>query len=152
MKKLFAQIVLGSVLAVFFTTQRASAQNYLIDWHQVAGGGDTSTGGTYSVTGTIGQHDAGIGMTGGVYSLTGGFWSLASVVQTTGRPALSISYSSNSVIVSWQSQNGWALQQNPNLNTPAGWTNSSGLVTVNGVSYHNVNNPTSALFFRLKHN
>ena len=59
----------------------ASAQSYTIDWYKIAGGGGTSTGGIYSVSGTIGQHDAGGPMTGGNYSLTGGFWSLISLVQ-----------------------------------------------------------------------
>ena len=55
----------------------AWAQQYSIDWYKVAGGGGTSTGGVYSVSGTIGQHDAGGPMTGGNYSLTGGFWALS---------------------------------------------------------------------------
>ena len=50
------------------------AQQYSIDWYKIAGGGGTSTGGTYSVSGTIGQPDASGPMTGGNYSLTGGFW------------------------------------------------------------------------------
>ena len=62
----------------------ARAQNYSIPWYKVAGGGGTSTGGTYPVSGTIGQPDAGGAMSGGNYSLTGGFWSLISVVQTAG--------------------------------------------------------------------
>ena len=37
----------------------APAQQYSIDWYKIAGGGGTSTGGTYAVSGTIGQHDAG---------------------------------------------------------------------------------------------
>ncbi len=43
------------------------AQSYTIDWYKVSGGGGTSTGGTYQVSGTIGQHDAGGPMTGGNY-------------------------------------------------------------------------------------
>ena len=34
------------------------AQSYSIDWYKIAGGGGTSTGGVYSVSGTIGQNDA----------------------------------------------------------------------------------------------
>jgi len=51
----------------------------------VAGGGGTSAGGGYSVSGTLGQHDAGGPMTGNGYSLTGGFWALFAV-QTPGAP------------------------------------------------------------------
>jgi len=48
---------------------------YSIDWYKISGGG-TSSGGTYQVSGTLGQPDAGGMLGGGVYSLTGGFWSL----------------------------------------------------------------------------
>jgi len=61
---------------------RAQAQTYSIDWYTIDGGGGTSTGGVYAVSGTIGQPDAGGPMTGGNYSLTGGFWSLIAAVQT----------------------------------------------------------------------
>src|ERR1017187_5544731 len=91
------------------------AQQYSIDWYKVAGGGGTSTGGTYQVSGTIGQQDAGGPMTGGSYSLTGGFWSLISVVQTAGAPNLVITHSGNSVIVSWPNTGSYTLQQNSNL-------------------------------------
>ena len=59
----------------------AVAQDYAINWHTIDGGGGTSTGGVYSVTGTIGQPDAGT-MSGGSYTLTGGFWALPVAVQT----------------------------------------------------------------------
>ena len=36
----------------------APAQSYSIDWWKVAGGGGTSTGGAYQISGTIGQPDA----------------------------------------------------------------------------------------------
>src|SRR5580658_1156297 len=94
---------------------RASAQSYSIDWYKVAGGGGTSTGGTYTVSGTIGQPDASGAMTGGNYSLMGGFWALISVMQTPGAPTLYISHSGNTVTVSWQNMSGWVLQQNGNL-------------------------------------
>ena len=59
-------MVLGVVMSVL-------AQSYSIDWHTTDGGGGTSTGGVYAVTGTIGPPDAGGPMIGGNYSLTGGF-------------------------------------------------------------------------------
>src|SRR5271163_2583119 len=61
------------------------AQQYSISWYKVAGGGGTATGGVYSVSGTIGQHDAGGPMTGGNYSVTGGFWALSSLLGVVGR-------------------------------------------------------------------
>src|ERR1039458_1945409 len=85
------------VCAVSFAWN-ATAQSYSIDWYKIAGGGGTSTGGTYQVSGTIGQPDAGGAMTGGSYSLTGGFWSLYAV-QTPGAPLLTITYIGNQAIV-----------------------------------------------------
>ncbi len=126
------------------------AQSYTIDWYKVAGGGGTSTGGTYSVSGTIGQPDASGPMTGGSYSLTGGFWALISVVQTPGLPNLIISHSSNSVIVSWPDTGSYTLQQNNNLAAPAGWTTSGySITTANGTNSITITPPTGNLFFRL---
>jgi hypothetical protein len=128
-----------------------TAQGYSIGWYKIAGGGGTSANGQFSVTGTIGQPDAGGTMTGGNYSMTGGFWSLISVVQTAGAPTLYIGYSGNTVTVSWQNVSGWSLQQNGNVATPAGWSPSGGVTTSNGTNYLNVVSPTGNLFFRLSH-
>jgi hypothetical protein len=125
------------------------AQSYSIDWYKIAGGGGTSTGGVYSVSGTIGQHDASGPMTGGNYSLTGGFWALISVVQTPGAPTLFISHAGNTVTVYWQDASGWSLQQNGNLASSAGWSASSGVTLLNGTNYLNLTSPTGNLFFRL---
>src|ERR1017187_9407108 len=106
-----------AVIALFLSTinyrlSTAHAQSYSIDWYKIAGGGGTSTGATYQVTGTIGQPDAGGAMTGGNYSLTGGFWSLIAVAQTAGAPTLYIGQSVGTVTVYWQNVTGWSLQQN----------------------------------------
>jgi hypothetical protein len=131
---------------------RAWGQSYSIDWFKIAGGGGTSTGATYQVTGTIGQPDAGGAMSGGSYSLTGGFWSLISVVQTLGAPPLTITHSGNSVTVSWPyPSTGWTLQQNSNLAVPANWSPSGGVTTSNGTNSVNIISPTGNLFFRLQH-
>ena len=47
---------------------------YNLEWHTFDGGGGPMSGGDYSLSGTIGQADAGAAMTGGDYSLQGGFW------------------------------------------------------------------------------
>ncbi|MDM8566803.1 Calx-beta domain-containing protein [Candidatus Halobeggiatoa sp. HSG11] len=46
---------------------------YDLSWNTVDGGGERSTGGTYTLEGTVGQHDAGA-VNGGTYDLNGGFW------------------------------------------------------------------------------
>ena len=142
-----------SVLLVFILLSsscwlRAQGQ-YVIDWFKVSGGGGTSTNGQYAVSGTIGQPDAGGAVSGGNYSITGGFWSLISVGQTPGAPALCISCSGNTVTVYWQNIGSWMLQQNASLTT-ANWTTNTSWTTSNGTNYLNVTSPPGNLFFRLK--
>lgn len=50
----------------------------------IDGGGGSSTGGDFEMSGTIGQPDAGAVMTGGDFELTGGFW--AGVSSASGAP------------------------------------------------------------------
>lgn len=126
------------------------AQQYSISWYKVSGGGGTSTDGTYVVSGTIGQHDAGGPLTGGNFSLTGGFWSI-SAVQTAGAPLLSIRLTgTNTVMVSWPSPStGFNLQVNPSLN-PGAWTAVTETVQDTGtIKYIIVNPPAGNRFYRL---
>ncbi len=46
---------------------------YEIRWSTIDGGGGTSSGGQYTVMGTIAQHDAAYSQ-GGDYEVLGGFW------------------------------------------------------------------------------
>ena len=51
-----------------------TGSGYDLTWHTIDGGGTTTaTGGAYSLSGSIGQPDAG-SQTGGGYVLRGGFW------------------------------------------------------------------------------
>lgn len=145
----------GKALAalVFLSTAFSiGAQPYSIDWYKVAGGGGTSTGGVYSVSGTIGQHDAGGPLTGGGFSLAGGFWSLPAV-QTPGAPTLTIVLTSpNTAMVYWPSPSaGFNLQVNTDLAT-ANWTAPAETVQDNGtIKYIIVNPSTGSRFYRLKY-
>jgi len=128
----------------------ASAQSYDLSWFTLDGGGGTSTGSVYSVSGTIGQPDAGGPMTNGPYSLTGGFWALYAV-QTPGGPLLTITLTSpNTAMVWWPSPStGFTLQQNTNLNT-TNWVTSSESVTDDGTNkFIVVNPPSGRRFYRL---
>jgi hypothetical protein len=100
------------------------AQTYSMDWFKIAGGGGTSTGGVYSVSGTLGQPDAGGPLTNGPYSLTGGFWALPILVQVTNAPTLSIvAATPGNATISWSPATpGFVLQETWSL-SPANWTN-----------------------------
>jgi hypothetical protein len=137
--------IFPNILAFLLLALTANAQNYSIDWYKIAGGGGPSTGGTYQVSGTVGQPDASGAMTGGSYSLTGGFWALYAV-QTAGAPLLTITYVGNQAVVSWPSSvTGWTLQTNANLGTPT-WGNYLGTILNNSVTNAP---PKGNLFFRL---
>src|SRR5208337_4902525 len=147
--KLGASLIVGAWCLVLFLATSAFAQSYSIDWYKIAGGGGTSTGGTYTVSGTIGQHDAGGPMTGGSYSLTGGFWALISVVQTPGLPDLIITHADNSVIISWPNTGSYTLLQNSNLAGGTWTTSGYAITTANGTNSITITPPTGNLFFRL---
>ena len=53
-----------------------SGNSYELTWNTIDGGGGSSSDGSYSLDGTIGQADAGT-LIGGGYTLNGGFWSCA---------------------------------------------------------------------------
>ncbi|MBL0869829.1 MAG: hypothetical protein IBJ18_04555 [Phycisphaerales bacterium] len=67
----------SSILAAATLVGLAAASSALaqpsITWYTIDGGGGTSTGGTFVLSGTIGQPDAGT-LSGGTFTLRGGFW------------------------------------------------------------------------------
>ena len=74
MDKTKAALVLVALLCCLVLARAVLAQEgYELSWWTVDGGGGVSSGGGYTLTGTIGQPDAG-GLAGGGYSLPGGFW------------------------------------------------------------------------------
>ena len=129
-----------------------SGQGFMLDWSTIDGGGGSSTGGVYSVAGTIGQPDASGPLTGGNYSLTGGFWSLIGAVQAPGAPPLGIQLSGNMVMVYWPSPStGFSPQVNTNLVT-TNWVAPPETVQDNGsIKYLLVSPSAGKRFYRLKH-
>jgi len=111
-------MILGATRSV------VTAQNYGIDWFSIDGGGGTSTGGVYAVSGTIGQPDAGV-LSGGNYAIEGGFWGIIVAVQTPGAPTLAIVRAGiGQVTISWSpATQGFVLQESASL-SPANWTDS----------------------------
>lgn len=144
MKKILFSLLL-------LTPATAFTQPYAIDWFKVSGGGGTSTGGVFQVSGTVGQHDAANTISGGNYSVTGGFWSLVSVIQSVGAPTLTITHVGNTVKVSWPyPSSGWTLEQTADLKS-ASWSNSGGVSNDGSNNSITLISPTGNLFFRLSH-
>jgi len=61
------------VLFILLSICAIGYADYSITWSTIDGGGGTSGGGQYALTGTIGQPDAAYSA-GGDYELLGGFW------------------------------------------------------------------------------
>ena len=67
-------VVFITILLLLGVTGTVSAQGgYDLSWWTINGGGDTSTGGNYSLSGTLGQPEVEV-LSGGSYTLYGGFW------------------------------------------------------------------------------
>lgn len=144
------RFVLGSIVAAAALSVRA--QSYSIDWFKVSGGGGASSNGPYTLSGTIGQHDANQApMTGGSYSLTGGFWALYAV-QMAGAPLLTVTLTTtNTVLISWPNPStGFTLQGNSALGNP-GWADvTNSFTVVGGQKQVIVAPPVGNQFYRLK--
>jgi len=114
----------ASAWMLLFICANAHAQ-YSIDWHTIDGGGGTSAGGVYSVSGTIGQPDAGGPMTNGQSPVPSGFWALPAAMQTSGSPTLTIVPATpGNATISWAPNTpGFVLQETWIL-SPPNWTNS----------------------------
>ncbi len=127
------------------------AQPFAINWYKVSGGGGTSTNAPFTLSGTIGQHDAGGPMTGTGFSLTGGFWALYAV-QTPGAPRLRIFLTTtNTAVVAWPAPStGFVLQQNSVIGT-VNWSNVlTSPIVVGGENQMIVSPPVGNKFYRLK--
>jgi hypothetical protein len=137
---------------IFLFAVSAPAQNYSIDWFTIDGGGGTSSGGAYTLSGTIGQPDAGR-MSGGNYSIDGGFWGILAAVQTPGSPLLRIFLTAtNTVIVAWPTAaGGFNLEQNSNLATTAWSTVTNSVNVVGSENQVSVAPPSGSKFYRLRY-
>jgi hypothetical protein len=65
-----------AAIAVVLGACAAALANFDIPWRTIDGGGGTSAGGAFALSGTIGQPDPGPVMSGGAFTLTGGFWAI----------------------------------------------------------------------------
>ncbi len=73
MNRTFARLIL--ILAIVAATSAGLADDFSLDWHTLDGGGAMNlTGGDFTLSGTIGQPDAGVPLTSGEFELVGGFW------------------------------------------------------------------------------
>jgi hypothetical protein len=113
-------LLLAAVFASRMPVASQSGGSYDLSHNVIAGGGAHSTGGTYDVTGTVGQPQAGTVSGGGNYDLRGGFWAFqalaptAAPVSITGRVRLANGTSMSRVRITLvQLDNGAVRQTRP---------------------------------------
>jgi hypothetical protein len=119
-----------ALLALPLATSSVHAQ-FGIDWFTLDGGGGSSTGGAYTLQGTIGQPDAGA-LSGGGYALQGGFWSAFAGGSGEGLPLLRILRDGANITLAWPNPSaGFQLQESPSLTAP-NWTDVNAVPGVIG--------------------
>ena len=150
MKITFVLPFVLSALSLVAAVGDASAQSFSIDSFTTAGGGGTSTGGVFAVSGTLGQPDANSQpLTNGNFSLTGGFWSIFAV-QTPGGPLLSVERQGPAVRVFWPlPATGFVLDQS--LTVTGAWSQVSFPYATNATDISiSVPAPSGNQFYRLR--
>ncbi len=121
----------------------ADAPSFSLEGFTIGGGGGISSGATYTLSGTIGQPDAGT-MSSTRYTLEGGFWPAVVAASSGGGPTLFIQPALGSVTISWSpATSGFGLEQTDSLD-PATWTSAP---TGNPVT---IPATTAARFYRLR--
>jgi hypothetical protein len=149
-----------TIAAISVLASSARAQ-FAIDWSTIDGGGGTSTGGAYTVSGTTGQPDAAwpvdqngfpVRSIGGNYTLVGGFWS---IIQNS-LPPLKIERRLGNLVLSWPADAAGVVVQSATQLTGGGigWSNFVGEPTRVGDQFELVvgpalTPPNPIRFFRL---
>lgn len=144
------KITLFLNLAQAIVATSALAQPFTIERHVVAGGGGPASGGTFTVNGTVGQHDAGPpSLIGGSFSIIGGFWSRATIPPPLA-PMLFIERLREDVRVFWPlSATGFVLDESFTID--GGWSPVSFPYNTNETDISiTVPAPTGSRFYRLR--
>ena len=130
----------------------AAHGQFSIPWFAMDGGGGTSAGGTFTLSGTVGQPEAAPMLAGGAFTLEPGFWSSVTVQQMPGAPTLKIQLVANGLaVISWPATvAGFVLEETAAAGLPYGWTNTLQPV-VDTATEHTVTVPANGnKCFRLK--
>ncbi len=102
MHKLALIGLVGLLLVATAVTFAQSGAGFDLSWSTIDGGGGTSSGGGFVLSGSIGQADAGGPISGGSFALNGGFWQPSCAVPQAVTNE-SIQPASGSVQLSWTS-------------------------------------------------
>ena len=139
------------VAAAFLGLPGLASAQHEISWWTVDGGGGASSGGVFSLNGSIGQPEGG-SMAGGTFTMNGGFWGVVGI-PTPGAPPLRITRMNDRVVVSWpKPASGWLLEQVSALEPQVLWTTvPAALFQTNAAEiYVVVSPPNGNRFYRLR--
>lgn len=151
------QIPFILVVAGAFVPAVASGQ-FSIDWWTIDGGGGTSRGGDFSLSGTIAQSDAGAPQQGGDFEVTGGYWpGVPTVIQTPDAPQLRIMKDSETgeMTIIWPlPDDGFELRSSRSLGqAPTPWSSVAPLLVqtdpTGSFRFIVVTNPMGRNYFKL---
>ncbi|MFT4588138.1 MAG: hypothetical protein ACI8QF_002238 [Limisphaerales bacterium] len=150
---ILARLSLIAIVLLLSSSSSLFAQSFSIERQVIAAGGGISSGGNFSVTGTIGQSDAGRTLTGGNFAVQGGFWSAYVAIQTPGAPLIAIVQVGNTVEIRWPAAGGagFALEDSGNVGPGAVWSLFAGQPTiVEGQNVVTVQAQAGNHFYRLR--
>jgi hypothetical protein len=82
-------LLMGLLLSLALPALASDGGPYELPWYTADSGGGMSSGGSYTVRGTIGQPDAAI-MSGGQFGVQGGFWPGACMALAAVQPSVTI--------------------------------------------------------------
>lgn len=144
-------IPLLALVASVLSSLGQSGGPFELQWSTLDGGGGTSGGGRFALSGTIGQPDAGT-LAGGPFKLEGGFWSGVTLLQSPGAPVLKIKFIGGGLaVLSWPvGVTGFALEETSTVGS-AVWTATPQSV-VDTAAEHTITVPASGVTkcYRLK--
>jgi hypothetical protein len=134
--------------ALAFSRLALAQGEFSLNWWSVAGGGSRNSGGSYALSGSSGQKDAGGSMSGGAFDLQGGFWALPVAAPTapTGLAATAVLPSQINLI--WQDnssdETNFRVERSPNGSS--GWLEIA-VLAANSVSYSDTGLACSTIYF-----
>lgn len=138
------------VLGTLMPCHAQSGGAWSITSSTLDGGGGRSSGGEWTVTGTIGQFDAAAAPAiGGAHKFTGGFWAQLAPGQLPDQPVLTIiRFPSGDASLQWQADaTGWQVETSYDL---IHWSEIGGSIAGSGVLTLTANPSITRQFFRLR--
>jgi hypothetical protein len=131
---------------------KAQNNNFQIIESAISGGGTTlSTGGSFTLSGTIGQPLVSTSR-GEIFTLAAGFWGITVALQQPDLPPLSVTDALNGIVLSWPVTSTTALlEQTERLQPSSLWTTVSQTPQiVGGQNVVTIPLTGASRFFRLK--